>query len=95
MFRKVVVIFMFLGLFMSAPILVGLARGDLTKNNEVVIQIFNPYRFDVGSEVKCNWDSKKQGFKYYKKIIVPGKGNLIVSIGKQYDTCEIWPKVLW
>lgn len=95
MFKKVFLMLGLLALFMLAPVLVGLARGEMFSKNYVIIQVANPYRFDVGAEVKCDWDGKKQTYGYYNKIVVPGKNKILINIGKQYRFCEIWPKVIW
>lgn len=95
MIKKMYLMLVLLISFMLAPVLVGLANGEMYSKNSVIIQVANPYRFDVGAEVKCDWDGKKQAYGYYNKIIVPGKNKIFLTIGKQYHFCELWPKVIF
>jgi len=55
------------------------------------VDIYNPYRWDVKLEVKCDYNWRTKKFIYHKHLNVPGDGKLTIHISKTFRKCQIWP----
>jgi hypothetical protein len=71
----------------------GLVAYSLQPSTSIVIQISNPYSFQVEAEVKCDWNNEKQAFSYHKHLVFPSDQITKIEIPKTQKLCEIWPKV--
>lgn len=80
----------------AAMLLVAtVASVPTAKDSFVSIHIYNPYGLDVGCEVKCDWDGASRKYGYYNNILVPGKGDFTLRVSRNYNSCEVWPKIKW
>lgn len=62
----------------------------LLNNRATNIHIFNSWPIGTKIEVKCDWDNKIQGYKFYKVIFVARRNNNTLSIPTGLENCEIW-----
>jgi len=58
------------------------------------ITIYNPWRYNIQMELKCNYNSSKKRFARHEFIELRGNSRAVVSLGKKDTRCEIWPKLL-
>lgn len=96
MIKKICLTLGLLALFMLAPILVGLAKGEMfNKNNNTKIIAYNPYSMKVELEVKCDYNSKRGEFTYHRFFVIPKKSNVVIVVPNLLKECQVWPHVIF
>ena len=71
---------------------IGVSFGS---DNSTKLVIYNPYSLGVKVEIKCDYNYKTKKFEFHKFMKVPGKKNTIISVPKNLNRCQIWPKIIW
>ena len=69
-------------------LLLFLFHADVQETSEIVI--FNPVRYNLILELKCNWDGN--GFSYHKFYQLNGKKKVIVLVPNN-SKCQIWSRL--
>ena len=64
-----------------------------SQESAIVIQISNPYSFNVEVEVKCDWVNEKHEFDFHRKLVFMAGQVTRVEIPKTQRNCELWPYV--
>ena len=71
-------------------------RKTTAENNYYLdLQISNPYSLALELEVKCDWQSDRAKYKYYRKVYIPRKTVTNLSFPNHLKTCELWPRIDW
>ena len=79
--------------FLLGTTAVCLMAAAMSPPSELVIQISNPYSFDVDAEVKCDWNEEKKAFEFHQRFVFPANQITKLQIPKAQKSCEIWPHV--
>ena len=59
------------------------------KNNSEVF-VFNPVRYDLQLEIKCNWNGKKFSHRRFYNLNGKSKVKILIPDGSK---CQIWPSL--
>jgi hypothetical protein len=61
-----------------------------SKEKTTRLMVANPFRISLTLEVKCDWLPKEGRYYFYKKIFIPKRTNVVLTVPK-VTFCEIWP----
>lgn len=70
-------------------------RAEAENNYYIDLRISNPYSLALNLEVKCDWQSDSNKYKYYRVINIPRKTITTLTFPNQLRSCELWPKIIW
>ena len=70
-------------------LILAFGMASVKADNINKMKIYNPTRYDISLEIKCNWSNEFKKFKYHNFYTLYGNKsvNIIVPQGR----CQLWP----
>lgn len=62
-------------------------------NQQVELQIANPYRFSMEMEVQCDWNDTQKGYIFHKYFHFPSKQMTTLRLPTNLHKCFLWPHI--
>lgn len=63
------------------------------REENIVIEVNNPYGFNIQAEVKCDWNESIKDFSLKKSYLFQAFKKTKIIMPKEYLKCEIWPNL--